>query len=106
MNDPQAINFGNARVRPVCDRVAGLYSSIVTLASEFQAKGLDQIIPDDDAVIIEDGAGQGSDGRSPMTGHDVHQIIGLATDLISMGSGQNTKMPTVLKLAVNPGIFS
>lgn len=99
-----AVKFSNERVRPVCDRVAGLFSSIVTLASEFQAKGLDQIIPDDDTVI-DDGAGT-VDGRTPITGHDVHQIIALATDLISMGTGQNTKMPTVLKIAVNPGLFN
>jgi hypothetical protein len=100
MSSPQVVKFCNERIRPCADTIARVAVQVSAIVQEWQAKGLVDQIPDD-ATVIDDGAA--TDGRTPITGHDVRQMIALAEDLVAMATGQNTRMPTVIKVAVNPG---
>jgi len=99
ITDPQVKKFADEQVRPLADKVARMTVAIQAFVQTFEAKALGNLIPND-ATVIDDGAS--TDGRTPITGADVHQMLELATDLVAMASGENTKMPTVLKVAVNP----
>lgn len=100
ITSPQAVRFSNERVRTLADTVARAFTQVQSFAAEFQAKGLADLIPNDGTVIAD---GSDTDGRTPITGADVYQMLALADDLLSMASGPNTRLPVVLKAAVNPG---
>lgn len=101
ITNPSAVKFCNERVRVLADQIARVHTTIGLLAAEWEAKGLGDLIPDDAKEIVEDGSSV--DGRTPISGADVHQMLSLVKDLLAMGSGPNTRMPTVLKVAVNVG---
>lgn len=99
VTNPEVVKFSNERSRPLADLVAGAFQAIMSYAQLWDAKGLGSIIPNDGTVIAD---GSDVDGRTPITGADLHQLKALCVDLIGMGVGENTKIPTVLKIAVNP----
>lgn len=98
IDNPQVRAFCNEQIRPLADLFSRGYKQAVGITQAFALKGLDQLIPNDDSVIVD---GSETDGRTPITGHDVHEIVALATDLIAMGQGGNTKLPSVIKVSVN-----
>ncbi len=97
---PTAVRFCNDRVRILADRIAAVHAVISLFAGEFAAKNLAAVIPDDAEQVVLDGSE--TDGRSPITGADVHVMLALAGDLLAMATGPSSKMATVLKVAVNP----
>lgn len=99
IDTPQAIKFSNEYVRTLADQFAGAYALAQNFVALYYAKGLAAQFPDDDKEIVNDGAER--DGRTPITGHDVNQMLVLCKDLIAMGTGDNTKMPSVLKASVD-----
>jgi hypothetical protein len=99
INDPAAIKFANERVRPLADRLARMAFALQIFLAEYQAKGLEAQFPDD-ATVVEDGSG--ADGRTPITGHDVREMVRVAQDLATMATGDTSRMPTIMKVAVNP----
>jgi hypothetical protein len=99
ITNPEAVKFANEKSRPLADLVAGAFSAISTYSQLWASKGLGSIVPDDSSVVAD---GSEVDGRTPITGHDLHELKALCDDLIAMGAGENTKIPTVLKVCVNP----
>jgi|SRR6185437_615438 len=97
--DPSAIQFCNQNIRPVADQIAQLQTTLAVTLAAWSAKGMGAMIPNDSSVI-EDGSP--ADGRTPLQGADVNALIALLTTLQGMATGQNSAMPTVLKIAVNP----
>lgn len=99
ITNPEAVRFANERSRPLADLVAGAFQAIQAYWQAWDAKGLGAVIPNDSSVIAD---GSDADGRTPITGADLHQLKSLCDDLVMMGVGENTKIPTVLKVSVNP----
>lgn len=99
IEDPRAVKFANERIRPLADKVASMWMALQAVGAEFQAKGIADVVPDKPDEIVADGSDV--DGRTPISGHDIHQMIALIADLVTMGNGDNSKIPTVLKCAVN-----
>lgn len=102
ITDAAAIRFCNERIRPLADTIAKVYSQIQSIGLEYQSKNLGAVIPDDPTAIVQDSSVTNNDGRTPISGHDVNQMLALVTDLLAMANGETTKIPTVLKVAVNP----
>lgn len=101
ITDPAAVRWSNERARPLADLVAGAFQGMVLYAQAWDSKGMGSLIPDDNSVVDD---GSAVDGRTPITGHDLHELRALVTDLVAMGAGQNSRMPTVLKASVNPRV--
>jgi hypothetical protein len=102
ITNPEAVRFANERSRPLADLVAGAFQAIQAYWQAWDAKALGDVIPDDESVVAD---GSETDGRTPITGHDLHQLKALCDDLVGMGLGENTKIPIVLKVAVNPRVL-
>lgn len=100
--DPSVVKFSNEKVRPLADLVAGAFKEIQSFKDLWDAKGIGSLVPDT-SDLVDDGSA--TDGRTPITGHDLHQMKALADDLVAMGVGENTKIPTVLKVSVNPRVL-
>ncbi len=98
---PEAIRLANEDVRPLADLVAGAFQSLDVFVKKFDGKSFGQLFPDDTKQIIADGSD--TDGRTPISGADVHVLYELAKALTQESIGEISKrMPTVLKIAVNP----
>lgn len=102
INDPAAVKFSNERIRPLADLVAGAFQQIQSFKEAWEAKGIGNLVADSSEVIDD---GSAVDGRTPITGHDLYLLKALADDLVAMGVGENTKIPTVLKISVNPRVL-
>jgi len=100
ITDPQSVKFCNEEIRPLADSIARNFAVMQTILASWAAKGMAATIIDDSSVIAD---GSAADGRTQITGADVCALIALATTLVGMGTGQNSAIPTVLKIAVNPG---
>lgn len=99
IDNPQAVKFCNEHVRVLADRVAGIAVQIQSFGAMFAAKGLAELIPNDETPIDD---GSKSDGRTPITGADVWEMLALAKTLGEMATGPDSKIATVLKVSVNP----
>ena len=99
VTNPQAIKFCNERIRTIADQFSRAYKQANEIVAEFELKGLSELIPDSQDAAIIDGSEQ--DGRTPINGRDVWEMVRLSQDLIAMGTGPNTKLPTIVKVSVN-----
>jgi len=99
IDNVEIVKFSNEKCRPLADLVAGAFQAILNFKQLWEAKGIGDLVPDTNE-IIDDGAAL--DGRTQISGADLHKIKILCDDLVSMGVGENTKIPTVLKVSVNP----
>lgn len=101
ITDPAAIRFVNERIRPLADRLARMNALLALLLGEWDAKGMADLIPDDAAAAVEDG--RASEGIVQVTGADVRDIVKLAQTLYAWANDPAaSKVPAVLKVAVNP----
>ena len=100
ITDPTAIAFCNARVRRLADLYSQLYYASQPVIDEWNARGGTAFIPGT-AETIADGADQ--DGRPPITGADVVNLITRLQELTTdLEAGGNAKLNTLLAVAVNP----
>lgn len=101
VTNPSVIRFVNERIRPLADRLAKMNALIALLLGEWSAKGMADLIPDDAGSVVEDG--RASEGIVQITGADVRDIIELAKTLYAWANDPAaSKIPAVLKVAVNP----
>ena len=99
IDNPQARKFCNERIRVLADLFSRGYREANAIIAEFELKEISNLIPDDASEVIVDGAE--SDGRTPINGHDVWEMVRLAQDLVAMGTGPNSKVSTIVKVSVN-----
>lgn len=99
IKDPNAVRFANTRIRPMADRLAQLYYLAVLFSDEFKALGLDTIFLKNPDSVSD---GSATDGRPPITGTDVNNIITLAIAFKDLMEA-NSKEPLnqVLRVGVN-----
>jgi hypothetical protein len=100
ITNPQAVLFCNQRVRPASDKLAQAYYDATAVLNEWTSFGGTTLIPNTADPVID---GSAQDGRSPITGADVSNLVNrlseLTTDYNASGAA---KLNTVLKVAVNP----
>ena len=101
IENPQAVTFANEYVRPGGDRIAQLYYTLDLMEDVWTAQNVASLIPDTTDVIVD---GSGTDGRPPITGADVRDLIGWSQSFTNdMEANNNLKLKIVLGIAVNPG---
>lgn len=101
ITSPDIVRWANEKARPLADLVAGAFQGMMLYAQAWDSKGLGQVVPNDSSVIVD---GSEFDGRTPITGSDLHELKVLVDDLVAMGVGENSRIPVVLKVAVNPRV--
>lgn len=100
ISDPEAIRWSNEKVRPSADRAAQLYYFSKAVIQDWYGNGMSSLIPPTDDVI-EDGSA--TDGRHPITGNDVNNLITLLNGYVmDLEANGNAQLNVVLGAAVNP----
>lgn len=100
MNDnPQAVRIANERIRPLADKMAGLYADISDILLDARASNWEKVFPPDGETIAD---GADRDGRTPITNMDILILLKSITDLHEhLGASPEAIMVT-RRLAVNP----
>jgi len=106
LTDAPSVNFCNNQIRPFCDVYGKAIQAAMLLDAQWNAKGLSVSIPNDAAVIIADGSQAGAlpqpDGRTSITGADVHNVMLDAEALIAnVQANQGLIQSQIVKPAVN-----
>lgn len=98
ITDPRAIRIANEQIRTLADQLAQLYFRALAIGKQASAEDWPKLFPDDTGDIVADKADE--DGRPVISGHDVNEILSIASAFVSdLESG---KTQSVLKVAVNP----
>lgn len=96
----QAITFSNSQIRLIADRFMQLYWFAKAASSDWTAKDLASIIPNDSTVMTD---GAATDGRTIITSGDVNIIVAhLNTFIADLEASANLKRNQIDKVAVNP----
>jgi hypothetical protein len=106
--DPQATAFCNERVRPFSDLMRTVYLTSKSISMTWNTSGVNAKLPNDSSLVVD---GSATDGRTPITGADVNNIINRANDLIAyfessgisalISPGSTGIRDTAIKPAVN-----
>ena len=98
ITNAEAVAYCNSRLRPAYDRFAQLYYEAKSLRQEWDANGLGDIIAYNNGDLVVDGSA--SDGRHPISGVDVNNLITRLTEVVTdMEASSNAKLNTVLAVA-------
>lgn len=101
ITNPEAVAFCNSKVRVAADKLAQLYYTAKSVSQEWTANGLGDIIVYSNSDLVVDGSA--SDGRHPISGIDVNNLITRLTEIVAdMEASSNAKLNTVLAVATNP----
>lgn len=104
ITDPVGIKFANERIRPAADIGARGYSLAGGILGIWQAQDMASRVPNDPLNIVQDGSPD--DGRTPISGEDVHAIIEFLTAykalLETNASNGKRHIDNILKVSVNP----
>ena len=97
--NPQVIAFCNAHARPMADSMASNYWTAKKIVTEWNSLNLAALILNDGTLIAD---GSATDGRSPISGTMVTNIIVRATEIVTdYEAAGNAKLNTVAQVAVN-----
>lgn len=100
IDNAEAVAFANNRARPASDRSAQLYWWSKAMIQEWYANDLGGLIPPTDDVIDD---GSAADGRHPITGNDVNNLITLLQGYVTqMEANGNAQLNVVLGISPNP----
>jgi hypothetical protein len=100
ITNSEAVRFCNERVRVAADKLAQLYYTAKSVSQEWTANGLGDIIAYNNGDLVVDGSA--SDGRHPISGIDVNNVITRLTEIVAdMEANSGAKLNTVLAVAVN-----
>ena len=98
ITNPEAIRFCNEKVRPAAARLAKAFYFAKIAYAEWTANGMGDIIAYNNADLVVDGAG--TDGRHPITGISVNNLITRLSELIAdYEASSNAKLNTILSVA-------
>ena len=99
INNVQAVKFCNEKVRTAADRFAQLYWWAKIVSEEWVSQGIGSMFPNDDSVVMD---GSAIDGRTILTGADVHILAGNVVAFIAdLEANGNLKLNQISKVAVN-----
>jgi len=109
ITDPQVIAFVNAQERPACDRVASAVRTLRQLVANYQEDGIGPLVvgtPELENSYVADGSvnadGGKGDGRTPLLGYDVDNVIVQANALLAWLAAN----PNVEKAFTKPSVNS
>jgi len=99
ITNPEAVRFCNERVRVAADKLATAYLFAKAVSAEWYANNLGELLPVSADPVID---GSAADGRHPITGNDVSNLITRLSELVAdYEANDNAKLNTILGIAVN-----
>lgn len=102
-SNPQVVAFANNKVRPLADKLVGLYYSSKSLIAEYaagdigtkiEAAGAGELLADGSAV----------DGRTRITGGDIYNIVTAAQQLVNFVENQAVATADRLTVITKPHV--
>jgi hypothetical protein len=100
INQPQIKKFANDKARRLADLLGGAYLSCRSVVTIWDTRNLIAMVPDTDDVIVD---GSAEDGRPPMTGKQLRDLIATARSFCSrMEFNSNEELTRFMAVAVNP----
>ena len=97
--NPQVITFCNAHARVMADSMASNYWTAKKIVTEWNSLNLGALIPNDGTAIAD---GAATDGRSPITGAMINNIINRANEVIAdYEAASAAKLSTITQVSVN-----
>ena len=99
ITNPEAVKFCNEKIRVAASRYAALYFKAKEIAAEWAANpDLATNMAYDNTDLVVDGSAK--DGRHPISGVDVNNIINRLNELVSvLEADGHAKLNTVLGVA-------
>lgn len=104
ITSPEAIAFSDRRVRTIADKLAQVYYAAKAVRDEWYANNMGVVFPLADDLRDASNPLEGTaDGRHPVTGNDVTNIIVRCEEIVlGFEDSGNAKLNTILAVAVNP----
>lgn len=97
--NPTAVAFANNYIRRAADRKAQDYYYSKQVVQSWNAQSLSALFPNDTSNVVD---GSATDGRPPITGAMVNNIINRASETIAdYEATSNAKLNTILQVAVD-----
>ena len=98
ITNPEAVRFSNEKVRILADALESAYRTSKAALTEWYANNMGELFPAADTVVD----GSATDGRHPLTGNDVANVINRAAEMVAdYEASSNAKLNTVLAVSVN-----
>lgn len=99
IDNPEAVRFCNERVRVAANRLSQAYWYAKSVAAEWYANNMGELIPVDGGEVLD---GSATDGRHVITGNDATALITRLTELTAdYEANGSAKLNTVLAVATN-----
>lgn len=99
ITNPEAVAFSNEKARVAADRLAQTYYFCKEVLDEWYANDMGTTIPVDGGTVVD---GSETDGRHPVTGNDVTNVIVRCQDLVTdLEANSKAKLNTILAVAVH-----
>jgi hypothetical protein len=100
ITNPQVVAFCNDLLRPYADASTRNYYAAKHILTVWFATNLGADVPNLVGDIVVDGAA--ADGREPISGFDVWNLVNRAQELVTdYEAGSNAKLNTIIKVQVN-----
>jgi hypothetical protein len=99
VTNAQAVAFSNNRARRMADLLYSAYLTAKSLVSEWNAQNVSDVVPNTSDLLVD---GSALDGRAPVTGAQVTNIVTRCQELIAdYEAGGSAKLNTVVAVKVN-----
>jgi hypothetical protein len=99
ITNPQAVRFCNERLRTAADKLSQAYNFAASVTKEWRSHGGTSLVPNSTDAVVD---GSAKDGRPPIVGSDVSNMINRLDELVADYEADNSaKLNTILKVAVN-----
>lgn len=92
INDARAVHYANSVVRPTAQALANAFAQARLMASSATAVQM-ATIPDTNDVIVD---GSPADGRHPITGSDVHEMLELMAAIDALAMADNGRFRNLI----------
>ena len=100
ITNPQSVKFCNEQIRIAADRLAQAYYHASEVVDLWFAQGHNTTITDNALDTVIDGSTE--DGRTVITGADVHAMTTLLAELVAdYEANSNDKLNVINKVSVN-----
>lgn len=99
ITNPEAVRFCNEVIRPLANAIYAAYKKCREGRDEFVANNMGSLLPDTADLVVD---GSATDGRHPITGEDVNNIVTLANELLTnYEADTNAKLNELLNVCTN-----
>jgi hypothetical protein len=97
ITNPEAVKFCNEKIRPAANLLAKAYFYAIQTVDEWYANNMGELLPVAEDIVVD---GSESDGRHPISGNDVNNLVTRLSELIQdLEENSKAKLNTILKVS-------